>query len=381
MYKRMIIIFSLLLVVIFGLAAFGAYEFQKLNHPYVGINPEKLPRIITDEILEKHNSERETTYGFSGKDLSTKDMSQVSLSVISNISFDQSTKWPAKDKLPKGFDPSLIIENGKNPGLNIREIHKMGITGKGISVAIIDKPIAPTHDEFKGRIRYIKVGKNQASPHFHGLACASILAGKTTGVAPDANLYYFSFPDTNDKFQHYTEAVNKIIEINKSLSQNEKIRIVSISDGFSKESGSQWDNWQETLEKAKSQGIAIVYSNLLEHKKFTWGGAYPTTDRDTPLNYNLSNYLKGRNIDKSYIIVPGDFITTASSNGNDQYVYLGEGGFSWSIPYVTGLITLAWQINPNLSFDDIISKLVATKTVTSTGQYIIDPKAFINLIR
>lgn len=380
MYKRIVIILSLL-VVILGVVTFGFYEFEQLNHPYVGINPQKLPSIITDKILENHNSERETTYGFSGKDLSTKDMSKVSLPVILNISFDQSTKWPAKDKLPKGFDPSLVIENGKNPGLNISEIHKMGITGKGISVAIIDKPIAPTHDEFKGRINYIKVGKNQASPHFHGLACASILAGKTTGVAPDANLYYFSSPDTNDKFQHYTEAVNKIIEINKSLSQNEKIRIVSISDGFSKESGSQWDNWQETLQKAKNQGIAIVYSNLLEYKKFTWGGAYPTTDRDNPLNYKLNNYLKGTNIDKSYIIVPGDFRTTASNNGNDQYVYWGEGGFSWAIPYVTGLVALAWQINPNLSFDDVINKLIATKTVTPTGQYIINPKAFINAIK
>ncbi|WP_010233798.1 hypothetical protein [Clostridium arbusti] len=109
MLKKIVVILSVV-VIIFGVGVLGFYKFQQLNHPYLGINPEKLPRVITDKILEKHNSERETTYGFSGKNIEQKDMSQVSLSVISNISFDQSTKWPAKDKLPKGFDLSLIID-------------------------------------------------------------------------------------------------------------------------------------------------------------------------------------------------------------------------------------------------------------------------------
>jgi hypothetical protein len=85
MLKKIVVILSVV-VIIFGVGVLGFYKFQQLNHSYLGINPEKLPRVITDKILEKHNSERETTYGFSGKNIEQKDMSQVSLSVISNIS-------------------------------------------------------------------------------------------------------------------------------------------------------------------------------------------------------------------------------------------------------------------------------------------------------
>ncbi len=103
-------------------------------------------------------------------------------------------------------------------------------------------------------------------------------------------------------------------------------------------------------------------------------------DRNNPLNYELSKYLKGRNIDKSNIIVPGDFRTTAGNNSDSTYVYWGEGGFSWAIPYVTGLAALAWQVNPNLTFDQILDNLIETKITTSEGRYIINPEKFINSI-
>jgi hypothetical protein len=36
------------------------------------------------------------------------------------------TKWPYA--LPDGFNPKEIFKYGKNPGLNIRSLHKEGIT-------------------------------------------------------------------------------------------------------------------------------------------------------------------------------------------------------------------------------------------------------------
>lgn len=343
-----------------------------------GINPQKLPSVVTDKDLAKHNSDIERIYGFQGKDLSKKNLSQVSLEAISNVSFDKSTKWPEKSKLPQGYDPNKWFDMGKDQGLNLSKIHEKGITGKGISVAIIDKPIRSTHDEFKDKMTYVKVG-TQTSPHFHGLACASILAGKTCGVAKDSKLYYFATPDAIDKPVYYIKAINKIIEINKSLPKNEKIKIVSISDGVDKKN-KNYSKWQQTLKKANSNGLTVVYSNLLGEKKFIWGGCDPSKDRNNPLNYKLSNYLKGKKIDKASIIVPGDFRTTACNSSDSDYVYWGEGGFSWAIPYVTGLAALAWQVNPNLTFDQIMNKLIETKTTTSEGRYIINPEKFINSI-
>ncbi|WP_368490582.1 hypothetical protein [Clostridium sp. BJN0013] len=46
------------------------------------------------------------------------------------------------------------------------------------------------------------------------------------------------------------------------------------------------------------------------------------------------------------------------------------------------MAALAWQINPNITFNQIIDKLVSTKTVTEEGRYIIDPEKFIeNVIK
>ena len=55
--------------------------------------------------------------------------------LLSTISFSSRTKWPTSDKLPSGFDPKQILEYGKDPGLGISELHKLGYTGKGVSIA------------------------------------------------------------------------------------------------------------------------------------------------------------------------------------------------------------------------------------------------------
>lgn len=376
--KILIIAITIVIAILIGGGIFVKKAIDMGDPKNCGINPDKLSDIVTDKELKKHHSDLERIYGFQGKDVSKKDLSKVSLEVISNISFDKSTKWPEKSKLPRGYDPDKWFDVGKDPGLSLSKIHEKGITGKGISVAVIDKPIRSTHDEFKDKMTYIKIG-DQTNPHFHGMACASILAGKTCGVASGAKLYYFATPDSRDRQEYYMKAIDKIIEMNKSFSKDQKIRIVSISDGV-KEKGKSYSKWQETIKKANSEGLTVVYSNLLGEKKFRWGGCYASKDRNDPSNYEISNYLKQYRIDKSSIIVPGDFRTTAGNSSDNNYVYWGEGGFSWAIPYVTGLAALAWQVNPNLTFDQILNKLIETKTTTSEGLYIINPVKFMDSI-
>jgi len=52
-------------------------------------------------------------------------------------------------------------------------------------------------------------------------------------------------------------------------------------------------------------------------------------------------------------------------------------GFNWSIPYIVGLAGLAWGIDDSLTIDEIYALLKETKTVSTTGNLIINPKAFI----
>jgi hypothetical protein len=54
--------------------------------------------------------------------------------LIETLWYDGATNWPAN----VASLTNEIMEEGKNPGLGIRSLHSQGITGKGISVAIID---------------------------------------------------------------------------------------------------------------------------------------------------------------------------------------------------------------------------------------------------
>jgi subtilisin family serine protease len=87
-------------------------------------------------------------------------------------------------------DAKYIMELGKNPGLGIRTLHQMGITGKGVYIGLIDQGLLTQHVEYKDRLRfYEEIHCLDDEATMHGPATASILAGKTAGVAPEATLY------------------------------------------------------------------------------------------------------------------------------------------------------------------------------------------------
>lgn len=78
--------------------------------------------------------------GFRHMNLSGDDYSNQ-LALLLNATFGTRTKWPPAKKLPKGFDPAEILAIGKDPGLGIRSLHEHGITGRGVTIAIIDQPL------------------------------------------------------------------------------------------------------------------------------------------------------------------------------------------------------------------------------------------------
>ena len=69
---------------------------------------------------------------FRHKDVSDLDFSNYDEELFKQSNFDTDTIWPKK--LPKWLNPEKIMEDGKNPGLGIRNLHKQGIDGKGVKV-------------------------------------------------------------------------------------------------------------------------------------------------------------------------------------------------------------------------------------------------------
>jgi len=349
----------------------------------------------------------------------SKDLSHIPKHILESANFDTTFKWP--QKLPEGFNPEGLIEKGKNPGLGIHWLHKNGITGKGVTVAIIDQKISEKHREFKNNLiinKEYSAGKSEILKEeisMHGPAVASILVGEKCGVAPDAKLYYAGHGGETNSFLSYTKALKDIIEYNKT--HEDKIKIVSVSKGYQKIPGV--NEWLEIKEEAKNLGITVIDCFYFEENNITGGGSKNDKDKfddyEFPLFYkesnmrlrtledmnkNLSlanekqrkkffdkyktiqNYLDNM-VDEfnNQIIIPSDYRTMASRKGDNEYVYEAKGGWSWAVPYFAGVFALALQVNPDLTNEKFLEIIKRTAGKTKKGLNVINPPRIIEEIK
>lgn len=298
-----------------------------------------------------------------GYDLSSLELKER-INDLMYADFDSKTIWPKS--MPDSFNPEKIMELGKNPGLGVRELHKQGITGKGVSIAIIDQALLVDHEEYKDNLKmYEEIHCSDVEAQMHGPAVASIAVGKMTGVAPEADLYYIAetHGDSNNgtfdyDFTWLAKSIDRILEVNKSLSKDKKIRVISISVGW--DIGKKgYNEVVAAVKRAQEQGIFVVSSSLTD----TYGYAFNGLGRN-PLNNpdEISSYESGLfwakhyydNYEDYYInleqaLIPMDSRTTASPTGNNDYVFYRAGGWSWSIPYIAGLYALACQVKPDIT--------------------------------
>jgi hypothetical protein len=294
------------------------------------------------------------------------------LKAVNKFTFDTRTVWPAADKLPAGFEPARLLEEGKNPGLGVRKLHAAGIDGKGVGIAIIDQPLLKDHEEYKDRIvAYTEVDTDGAGPQMHGPAVASIAVGKKCGVAPGASLYYFAVPTW--KWMHnepWAEQLERIIELNRTITGTPKIQVVSISLGAFSERPNP-ARWSEAVKKAEENNILVVtcdphYLQVATLKRIE--------NRPDP---GASDYVRG------WFGDPGDALCAPAANrtlagfrGPQNYTYDRTGGLSWTVPYVAGVAALAWQVNPSIKPREMLELVKRTAIKTAAGS-VINPAAVI----
>ncbi|MCP4392965.1 MAG: S8/S53 family peptidase [Alphaproteobacteria bacterium] len=340
-------------------------------------------------VVRNGGKKYDLNYDFSTLDLRYVDVSDIDLSqlpeeVCNLIDFNTTTICPPEDKMPpkEFFDQEAIMENGKNPGLGVRGLHEKGITGKGIGVAIIDQTLLPNDPEIKDaiisyeEIDIVEFFGGEMQAQMHGPAVASIAVGKTVGVAPDANLYYFATHLSQDldtpelQYNHYTQAVSKVLEINETLPDEEKIRVISMSKGWSEEEEGAVSLTQACL-RAKEEGILVVSSNLEEIHgvKFSGLNCSPMADKDDPNSYGPGEWEKQLFFGKykeeggERLMVPMDQRTTSCCTGEGHYAHFASGGWSWAIPYIAGTYALACQADKTITPDKFLE--VAFNTGTS----------------
>lgn len=345
---------------------FTLFELQVEGQP-VDIGRERQIVLRTVDDLGKLDS----FWGLAGVSTAKLDL-RDQLKAVNKFTFDTRTVWPAADKLPAGFEPARLLEEGKNPGLGVRKLHAAGIDGKGVGIAIIDQPLLKDHEEYKDRIvAYTEVDTDGAGPQMHGPAVASIAVGKKCGVAPGASLYYFAVPTW--KWMHnepWAEQLERIIELNRTITGTPKIQVVSISLGAFSERPNP-ARWSEAVKKAEENNILVVtcdphYLQVATLKRIE--------NRPDP---GASDYVRG------WFGDPGDALCAPAANrtlagfrGPQNYTYDRTGGLSWTVPYVAGVAALAWQVNPSIKPREMLELVKRTAIKTAAGS-VINPAAVI----
>ena len=323
-------------------------------------------------------------------DLSFADFSNYPEHIIATFMFNDKTIFPPKDKMPDTdiFQPEYILEAGKNPGLGVRSIHEQGITGKGVSVAIIDFPMFYEHPEYKDKI--IVEYTDELRSFYHGPLVTSLLVGENIGTAPGATVYYYgtNAGNVNDIEQAdaavYAEMLDMIIEKNKTLPEGEKIRVVSVSAAPTPQNDGvrgSWPNGEkylESVERAREAGILVLDASV--ENGIIGGCEYSNRgDREDVALCSIFDPGWG----KREILAPMMSRTAAEvyQEGDFLYSYSYNGGLSSAIPYAAGVLAMGWQIRPELTADEMLQALIDTAHIGKDGDKFIYPTAFIEYLQ
>ena len=243
----------------------------------------------------------------------------------------------------------------------LNTVHQKGITGKGVTIAVIGGPVDTSNPALKGaNITDKSRCTIQDSPEGvrHNTDMAIILVSPISGVAPDATLYNYqasaSTTTSNGSCDSNGDRLNTIgALINQAVEDG--AQFISISQSVSDSSNEL--KWAVT--NAITKGVIIVASagNGATDENITQLGRYSGVVGVSAINSDgtFASYSSW-----------GDGVVTAAFGGpyNTYDVNTGEPvtvqGTSISTPLVAGMLALARQKWPDATTNQILQLLVHT---------------------
>ena len=267
------------------------------------------------------------------------------------------------------------------------DAYRLGLTGKGIGVAVLDTGIFP-HRDFEDRIKaFHDVVKRKPQPYDdngHGTHISGIIGGsglssdgKYQGVAPDCNL--ISVKVLDHKGNGYASDVLaglKWIERNKELYG---IRIINISVGsFTKKGMSEDSALVRGVDAAWDAGFVVVVAAGnngpgrytittpgISRKVITVGCSDDYKEVDVAGSRMIDYSGRGPTsacICKPDLVAPGSSIVSCAARPGG---YTVKSGTSMSTPLVSGAIALLLQKYPSMTNKDV--KLWLREMVVDLG--------------
>lgn len=253
--------------------------------------------------------------------------------------------------------------------LRVDYAHRKGITGRGITVAVMDTGIA-AHPDFDSRILKFTdftQGRNRAyDDNGHGCHVSGIIGGSGKmshgiymGMAPECSLFVMKVLDRkgNGNTHQVLNAIDDVIENREKYN----IRILNISVGMLPTADEEEKrNLMQAVEKAWNAGIVVVAAagnNGPEKNSVTVPGqcksiiTVGSIDDYVNRKKGLRNGYSGRGpteccVVKPEILAPGTSVKSCSARGNG---YETKSGTSMSAPVISGALALLLQKYPNMT--------------------------------
>ena len=356
----------------------------------------EIPKIVTnewiDQTLSSDRGDRFNRWGLCHRDLSKHDLSGVSKEYLAKVTFNSSTKWPTQDKMPKDFDPNIVLERGKNPMLGIKKLHEQGIDGSGVTVAAIDFGFqSEKHPEYKGSNIELVNLFDDTGTHFHSDGVLANLCGQNVGIAPKANVVYYNTYQGNQDIVHGAQ-IQILQDILKRVIGGEKIRAVNISGPLVRNHKlHDLRKNIEEYEKMKTELMQPLVPVLRELQELgcevidseRFGRDFTCCEIDTMgggNGYKKPDWYGNKDVsDKVSFVCGGKIIPEFTSDSG--YKYENSSCFSWTIPQAVGMYTLALQQNPNLNWNQFAEIAKSTSKLTENGVRIAQPAAIIEKVK
>ena len=269
----------------------------------------------------------------------------------------------------------------------LKSIHDQGITGKGVTIAVLDGAVNPNIPELKGaniQDRTPCVMTSAPENAAHGTTVAQILVSPEFGVAPGATLYTYTIPlygdspGSNCTISGWTgEAVNDTpLLIEQAINDGADIITISSSFGDTESIDLRW-----AMARALAEGVIVVAAmgnETTENPTDTlalWRGICgigATTRYNSLTEYtNWGNGLLTTAL--------GTVVTRDVSTGRVEEAE----GTSFATPIIAGFLALGWEhFDEDVSADQMLQALALTGRSGSewnklTGYGPADPIAFL----
>lgn len=244
--------------------------------------------------------------------------------------------------------------------LGIPYLHEQGLTGKGVTIAVIDSHIDSEAPELAGTdlTVYDRCPLESAveDPLYHATSVVSILAADEYGIAPDAKINLYSITTHSQDVPSDECVANGGLDNEQAINQ-------AITDGADIISISLIGAITPTypLIRAAEKGIPVVVgvgNNSSKDPLDTWATKNTTVGVGaTDLNGTPSHYS---NFGASVAVCAPGMVTSRSYEPIREL--FDTEGTSVSTPIVAGLLAVAKQKWPNATGNQLIRLLLETAT-------------------